>query len=113
MRSFVFILAAASFFICGCGGRTNLERASKQLKQGMDRGRVRAVFSGFRLSDDKTNAVDILSPTKRFRKDPCGASIMQFDTNQRVALLGPLPEWCTVYFDTNGVIIAYKYCYMN
>ena len=107
------MLAAISFYVGGCGGRTNLERASGQLKQGMDSASVRAVFADFPHSNYATDSVEVLFPTKRFQKDSRAAAHMRFDSNEEVFLFGRLPEWCTVYFDTNGVIVAYQYCCMH
>jgi hypothetical protein len=113
LKCVVLGLIVALSLVAGCGGRTNLERASNHLKQGMSSSDVRAVFQDFKLLEDVTNSIEVISPTKSFQSRRFAASVMQFDTNQRAPLIGRLPEWCTVYFDTNGVIIAFKYCYMD
>ena len=106
------VLMIAAICIAGCGGRpTKLERTASGLKPGMTKQEVVLVFSGFTVRERTNKLTAIQGETKLYGTNRMFASKLMF--GPRFTFTGSLIEQCEVYFDTNDVIVAHSYEFMD
>ena len=91
--------------LVGCIKRmTPLEEASQKLTAGMTRNEVAAVFSGFSFAGRGDR--EVFAPTKVYQSGVKSGETITF--KPRDGVFSPAED-CNVFFDTNGIIIAYRY----
>ena len=100
----------------GCGPIPNsaLHKATRQLKPGMTRTNVEALFSGFPHSqplafDAKIPDVTVEDPTVIYRTNVTRGTVLSYIGSPKTLI--PQFEVCSIYFDTNDVIAGYGYSY--
>lgn len=75
------------------------------LRPGMSKVEVQSFFEGFRTLIETNELTIVAGETKLYGSNRASSSVIMF---------GPKPGWldlmesCTVYFDTNNIIIAHK-----
>ena len=101
----------------GCGPKPNtpLHKAALQLKSGMTRTNVESLFSAFshsRPEEFEGKLADIFVV-----EDPLVIYDTKIDRGTQLSYSGDMSgfvshfEMCTIYFNTNNVIVGYRYAY--
>jgi hypothetical protein len=117
IEAFCVLLAVA---IVGCTPsgpvpNTPLHRAALQIKAGMNRTNVESLFSDLKRGKEVDfqgkpgHVVEANDPPVIFRPDVEHGTKLSYSPNMD-SFFDPF-EFCDVYFDTNGVIVAYRYTY--
>ena len=92
----------------GCDSRPYaLERLGGSLKAGMKTNEVESLFARYEILTKTNLDGDIVDPTQRFQTNETFSFMIQFTPRSL------RDEWLTVYFDTNGDVIAYRYTLMQ
>jgi hypothetical protein len=111
MKPFYSILVIVAFLSVGCDQRPDeLEQKSFQLTNGLTITGVSNLFSGFpTVAVDENGQFTPAKTTRCFQTNqPCAKTLMY--KPKKVPGNDPLWfEWCEIWFDTNGVIVAYEY----
>jgi hypothetical protein len=102
MKAKVFFVALTFLVVCGCSDHVQFERTASQLRKGISKSEVRRLFAAFKLIDETNELSRINWATMWYTTNNEYASQLQFCSKL-------FPQWCTVYFDTNDIIVAQYY----
>lgn len=105
------ILACVFAIACGCAKQSQLEQTSHQLEPALTKAQVQALFSRFDVIQTGHDT-DISIPTKTFSTNHAIGSYIVYSRGQGRNPQGYF-ENCKVWFDTNDMIMAYRYQIMN
>lgn len=112
--AFLMTLASCVIFVVGCS-RTALERTTKEIKQGMTQEQISKLFKDFNASAMS----DYNGALHNYSSFDSNDKMVAFKTNAFVGFqvsYGPSRreffssfEICTIYYDTNKIVIGYHY----
>ena len=106
----MLVFAMAGVLVAGCYRPDELERTANRLTGNMDKTSVSNLFRNFNvLSSSEGMSFEPYGPTKLFQTNKWCSSSIAFQLKQNP---GGDPLWhelCDVWFDTNGVIVGYRY----
>ena len=105
MKVLATIGVMSLLLLVGCVPRTALEEASRKLRPEMSRAQVDRLFSGFRVTE-YTNMLQ-MQYAQVFKTNAQPAIRVMYDPEE-IKLLQRV-ENCEVYFDTNGILIGFRY----
>ena len=109
------LLTFVSFMLLvwGCGSRTALEGKTSEIKPGMNQGQINVLFKNFPSSSASPfsgklqNEYSRQSKTVAFQTNSFVGSDVNFGPAEK-GFFAPF-ELCTVYFDTNKIVVGYHY----
>jgi len=91
--------------LAGCGKSEALKNTASSIRPNMTKDEVKSLFKEFRIISETNEVMRLDHADKFYSSNQLSASEIVF---------GPKPgswawEGCSVYFDTNGIVIAHSY----
>jgi hypothetical protein len=111
MRIFLVSMVLALLMV-GCR-KSPMESTSKKLYSGMTKADVNTLFSNFSFVTNGSGSGDFDFATKLETNRTCASWIIYGKKPSTAILPDTIMEECSVYFDTYGVVIGYRYLLMN
>lgn len=111
MKPFYYFLLILAVLILGCNYRPDeLEQKSFHLTNGLNIAGVSNVFSGFPVvASDESNLFIPTMATRFFQTNQACMKSLMYKPKKNPGNDPLWTEWCEIWFDTNGIIIGYRY----
>jgi hypothetical protein len=92
---------------CRPASQTPLQQAMSGLKPGMNRTNIDNLFAQFKIIEGKLEDRVLPGSTILFRTNLARLKLVAYTNKERGFFV--LWEYCDVYFDTNDIVVGYRY----